>query len=193
MPHVGLTCRSRCHIDATRDFYQTPSEFDYDANVSCMTTGPSCVRSCAGRNGGNFQSCTSCSKYISCSSHGGMLLEMPCPAGSKWDNLAKTCRKRSRTCIPCAAKSKSWFKDKHAGYSLPGNKYFTAGVTQQVYRFPGRLARWPANCMASWQAGRLAGGLQAGKLAGRQAGGLQAGRQAGRLGGGWLWLRPLNG
>ena len=43
-----------------------------------------------------------------------------------------------------AVKSVSWFKDKHAGYSLPDNKYFTAGVAQQVYRFPGRhlSLRW---------------------------------------------------
>ena len=89
-------------INAERKSPVMHSTVVFTANVSCMTTGPSCVRSCAGRNGGNFQSCTSCSKYISCSSHGGMLLEMPCPSGSKWDNLAKTCRKRSRTCIPCA-------------------------------------------------------------------------------------------
>ncbi|KAK2158731.1 hypothetical protein NP493_1774g00022 [Ridgeia piscesae] len=123
--------------NATRDFYQKPSEFDYNADVSCMTTGPSCVRSCAGRGGGNYQSCTSCTKYVSCATNGDMMLEMPCPRGSQWDSIDKTCRrKRSRTCIPCPVKSVSWFKDKHAGYSLPDNKYFTAGVAQQVYRWP---------------------------------------------------------
>ena len=76
------------------------------ADVSCMTTGPSCVRSCAGRGGGNYQSCTSCTKYVSCATNGDMMLEMPCPRGSQWDSIDKTCRrKRSRTCIPCPGES----------------------------------------------------------------------------------------
>ncbi|KAK2181595.1 hypothetical protein NP493_390g01021 [Ridgeia piscesae] len=118
---------------ATRDFYQKASEFDYSADRSCMTTGPACVRSCAGVSNGKYQSCEACDKYVKC--HSNVMTERFCSSGTVWDDLSKECRQNSLTCIPCPVNSISWFKDKHAGYSLPRNNYFTAGVKQQMYRF----------------------------------------------------------
>jgi len=56
-----------------------------------------CVSSCDGVEDGNYQSCQTCSGYITCSN--GFLHDMPCaPEGTAWDDETKRCEYDSATC-----------------------------------------------------------------------------------------------
>ena len=56
-----------------------------------------CVSSCEDKEDGDYQSCKSCGVYASCVA-GKLFDERPCPSGLRWDNIAKKCLRRSRTC-----------------------------------------------------------------------------------------------
>ncbi len=57
----------------------------------------SCVSSCAGVADGDYQSCTGCHVYSSCS-NGGIYDERSCPVGLVWDDNKKRCEYKSDTC-----------------------------------------------------------------------------------------------
>jgi subtilisin-like proprotein convertase family protein len=65
---------------------------------SCTPT-VCCVDSCSGMANGNYQSCSTCEGYVSCSN--GYTFNMPCaPANPPlvWDDTAQTCAFTSTTC-----------------------------------------------------------------------------------------------
>ena len=63
---------------------------------SAITTGDVCVRSCAEKVDGKYQSCTTCEKYVNCTSKA--LTEVACPANMKWDNDKTACANTTATC-----------------------------------------------------------------------------------------------
>ncbi|KAK2182747.1 hypothetical protein NP493_339g03002 [Ridgeia piscesae] len=63
-------------------------------------TGSPCVRTCAGKENGDYQSCVSCHVYVTCS-NGAMYDRRPCPAPTVWDDALKRCDWASSTCKQC--------------------------------------------------------------------------------------------
>ncbi|XP_033758451.1 uncharacterized protein LOC117340787 [Pecten maximus] len=49
-----------------------------------------------GTDEGDFQACTDCSKYVTCSVNGATLRD--CPVSLVWDDSTKTCERQSSTC-----------------------------------------------------------------------------------------------
>ena len=55
-----------------------------------------CVKDCSGKPNGDYQSCTTCKGFITCSNN--VLYNMPCPANTVWDDVVKRCEWVSTTC-----------------------------------------------------------------------------------------------
>ena len=55
-----------------------------------------CVSECSGMPDGNYQSCETCTRYISCSN--GNIHDQACPAKLVWDDVKKRCEEQSTTC-----------------------------------------------------------------------------------------------
>ena len=71
--------------------------------------GSVCVRSCTRRQDGDYQSCESCHKYITCTS--GKIVHRPCAGSTVWDDNIKKCEWKSTTCRSC--------DDGNVGFHIP--------------------------------------------------------------------------
>ena len=58
-----------------------------------------CVSDCTGKDDGDYQSCTNCNTYVTCS-NGITYADRPCPANLVWDDNLKRCEYESNTCAP---------------------------------------------------------------------------------------------
>ncbi|XP_067665935.1 probable endochitinase [Haliotis asinina] len=85
-----------CDVPSTTTCYATASQTT-SATTAGSTTG-TCVNSCTGVNDGDYQHCTDCNKFVSCSN--GIRYDMPCAAFLLWDDVLKECRGTSNTCTP---------------------------------------------------------------------------------------------
>ena len=57
-----------------------------------------CVLDCTGQTDGDYQSCTNCNMYVTCS-NGITYADRPCPAANLvWDDNLKRCEYVSTTC-----------------------------------------------------------------------------------------------
>ena len=56
-----------------------------------------CVDDCTGLEDGDYQSCSGCHVYVSCS-NGFMQSDRPCPGNLVWDDHKKRCEWTSSTC-----------------------------------------------------------------------------------------------
>ncbi|XP_069115567.1 uncharacterized protein [Argopecten irradians] len=65
--------------------------------VGPVTTG-ACIHNVleCGTNEGDYQACTDCSKYVTCSVNGATLRD--CPVSLVWDDNLKRCERTSTTC-----------------------------------------------------------------------------------------------
>ena len=61
------------------------------------STGPKCVASCTGVDDGDYQSCTGCDVYATCS-NGAIYDNRSCPTGLLWNDNVKRCEWTSPTC-----------------------------------------------------------------------------------------------
>merc|ERR1740137_462884 len=69
-------------------------------STDVMTSTPGftdCITSCSGLPNGDYQLCTKCNFYATCS--GRRLFERPCPEALVWDDVAKICQGTSSTCF----------------------------------------------------------------------------------------------
>lgn len=67
----------------------------------CVTTGPSCKRSCTDLANGNYQICDNCTSYATCV-NGALSSISHCPDGMIWNDVEpKGCAIESTTCIEC--------------------------------------------------------------------------------------------
>jgi len=66
-----------------------------------------CVESCTGLPIGDYQSCLTCSMYVSCVPGSLYPTLRPCPSGLVWDDELKVCNWSSTTCDPSSFTTKS--------------------------------------------------------------------------------------
>ncbi|KAI0240872.1 hypothetical protein LSAT2_008326 [Lamellibrachia satsuma] len=83
-----------------------PTAVTSPVDVSCVTTGPSCIKSCRGQPNGDYQSCRGCHVYVTCSNW-RMFPDRPCPAKLVWDDSRKRCEWSSKTCVNCPPADRS--------------------------------------------------------------------------------------
>jgi hypothetical protein len=77
----------------------TPAPKDV-SKPQCKTTGDCCIKSCAGRHNGDYQSCHGCNIYATCS-NGRLIDDRQCAKAYpalKWDDNYKKCLHASSTC-----------------------------------------------------------------------------------------------
>ena len=82
-------------------YYDMPCPPDYvwdDNKKRCSWESKTCpcVWDCSGLPSGDYQSCQTCARYVSCSS--GHYYDMPCPPDYVWDDMKKRCELESKTC-----------------------------------------------------------------------------------------------
>ena len=58
-----------------------------------------CVSDCTEQKDGDYQSCTNCNTYVTCS-NGLTYADRPCPADLVWNDNLKRCEYESNTCTP---------------------------------------------------------------------------------------------
>jgi hypothetical protein len=76
----------------------------------CQSTGPRCIKDCAGMPDGDYQSCTCChGQYAFISCVAGLTYHRPCPADLVWADEIKRCNWTSRTCRECVKTNKLEF------------------------------------------------------------------------------------
>ena len=63
---------------------------------SCVSTGRKCKKSCDNLPIGNYQSCTDCNVYLTCSSVGSV--QTRCAQGLSWNDGTKGCNWVTDTC-----------------------------------------------------------------------------------------------
>lgn len=99
----GCMYYATCSNGILYDERPCPSDLVWDDNLKrCEWTSDTCggcgdcVTSCTGLPDGFYQSCDSCSDYITCSS--SATYSKPCPEGLLWNDEAKQCASTSNTC-----------------------------------------------------------------------------------------------
>ena len=82
----GFFCEKACPAGEVWD----------DVKKDCVSHITECVSDCRDMPDGNYQSCTFCNGFVTCTD--GFLCEHPCNDDYVWDDVKKPCVKESTTC-----------------------------------------------------------------------------------------------
>ncbi|KAK2174985.1 hypothetical protein NP493_762g01012 [Ridgeia piscesae] len=96
---VVVLCAIRALAASEISTFGDISVVESQADVCPGVAQPECVTSCVGYSNNDYQSCTSCHMYVTCS-NGITYKDRPCPANLVWDDKKKLCDWNSATCPP---------------------------------------------------------------------------------------------